>query len=536
MRRKISNLLNSANSVRQATGILVVTAAVSNVLGLVRNTVIAKNIPLGLQDNFWSAFVLPDIIFNVLIFGAISSAFIPLFRGLLVKKNDDTAWQMAGSFLVRMTALVMLLAIILFGAMPNLVQLIFPVISPESMREVVLLSRILLVQTILMGWSYIVGGILNAKQRFVAYSLSPILYNTAIIIGALLAPYSNGHAVTVLIWSVVVGALLHLIIQLPSLFMLGFRWRYLNIRPNEFTQEIIKLMAPRSIALGITSLNTVIFASIARNLMLPGALSTYRLVESFQTAPIAIFANAVAVALFPTLTEHASRQDWPKFSAALVKAIRFIMFTLIPSTMLFIILRAQIIRLYIGLGPSIDWSETIRAINVFGWFAIGILPAGLVAVFSRSFYALKNTVIPMFAAAFTLVFGATTAYFLAVTTGLDATGLAIATTAAAIVQAVMLYIAYIRIVKRHLPEQEITTTAAFTTLASVGMAEAMWLTLKGVDWLYRHTDTLTTRTIIGLFVQTGTAVIIGLLVFAALSSIFLKEEVGWLRSHRKIPR
>lgn len=535
MRRKISQLLNSANSVRQATGILVATAAVSNVLGLVRNTVIAKNIPLGLQDNFWSAFVLPDIIFNVLIFGAISSAFIPLFRGLLVKKDEETAWQMAGSFMVRMTGLVVILAATLFFTMPALAHLIFPSIPAESVGEVILLSRILLVQTILMGWSYIVGGVLNAKQRFVAYSLSPILYNTAIIVGALLAPYSHGHAVTVLIWSVVAGAALHLAIQLPSFFTLGFRWRYLNIRPNEFTHEIIMLMTPRSIALGITSINTVVFAAIARNLMLPGALSIYRLVESFQTAPIAIFANAVAVALFPTLTEHASRQDWKKFSAALVKAIRFILFTLIPSTFLFIILRAQIIRLYIGLGPNVDWSETIRAINVFGWFAIGMLPAGLVSIFARSFYAFKNTLIPMLAAGFTLVFGATTAYFLAVTTSLDATGLAIATTAAAMVQAILLYLAYIRIIRHHLPEQEIATTALWTTVASLGMAEMTWLTLKVVDWLYRHTATaLTTRTIVGLFIQTSLALAVGLLVFIGIASLFLKEELGWLRSRRSI--
>lgn len=534
MRRKISQLLNSANSVRQATGILVVTAAVSNILGLVRNTVIAKNIPLAVQDNFWSAFILPDIIFNVLIFGAISSAFIPLFRGLLVKKDEDTAWQMAGSFFVRMTTLIVVLAIVLFVSMPALTKLIFPVIPAESLQAVILLSRILLLQTILMGWSYIVGGILNAKQRFVAYSLSPILYNTSIIVGALLAPYSNGRAVEILIWSVVVGAALHLIIQIPSLFILGFRWKYLNIRPNEFTREIVLLMAPRSIALGITSLNTVIFAAIARNLMMPGSLSIYRLVESFQTAPIAIFANAIAVALFPTLTEHASRQDWHKFSASLVKAIRFIFFTLIPSTVIFIVLRAQIIRLYIGLGQTTDWAETISAINVFGWFAIGILPTGLIAIFARSFYATKNTVIPMFAAAFTLVFSGTTAYFLAVTTTLNASGLAIATTAGAIVQIIILYLAYIRIVRRPLPEQEITRTALWTMLASLGMGGAMWLTLNFVHWLYQVTaTTLTTRTILGLFIQTGTALVVGIIVFIGIASLFLREEIGWLKQRTK---
>lgn len=535
MRRRIANLLNSANTVRQATGILVATAAVSNVLGLVRNTVIAKNIPLALQDNFWSAFLLPDIIFNVLIFGAISSAFIPLFRGLVVKDDESAAWDMAGSFLVKMTGVVLVLALLLFAFLPQLSHLLFPSISAESTASVVRLSRILLIQTVFMGWSYIVGGILNAKQRFVAYSLSPILYNASIITGALLAPYVNGQAVNVLIWSVVVGAVLHLLIQVPSLFSLGFRWRYLNIRPNEFTKEILVLMAPRSLALGINSLNSILFASIARNLMLPGALSIYKLVESFQTAPIAIFANAVAVALFPTLTEHASKEDWPKFTAALVKAIRFILFTIIPSTVIFIVLRAQIIRLYIGLGSEIGWQETIAAINVFGWFAIGMLPASLVAVFARSFYALRNTIVPMLVAGFTLIFGVTTAYYLAVTTSLDVTGLAIATTAASLVQAILLYLAYIRVVKRSLPEIGMAKTAGWTTFASIGLGGSIWLALKGIDQLYKSINhpALSTHTIIGLFLQTSVALVIGLLVFWVAAKVLLPEEIKWLNKRGK---
>lgn len=531
MRRKIAQLLKTASSVRQAAGILVVTAFASNVLGLVRNTVIAKNIPLAIQDDFWSAFLIPDIIFNVLIFGAISSAFIPLFRGLIVNNKKDDAWELAGNFFAKMSILIVSLAIVLFFFMPQLTNLLFPTLIPSDITLVITLSRILLIQTILMGWSYIVGGILNAKKRFLAYSLSPLLYNASMITGAFLAPYVGPEkAVVVLIWSVVIGALLHLLIQIPSVIAVGFRLRHLNLRPNQLIKEIMILMTPRSISLGIISLNTVLFAAIARNLLEPGALSIYKLVESFQTAPIAIFANAIAVALFPTLSEYAAKQDWQRFSSALIKAFRFVLFTLIPSTVLFIVLRAQIIRLYIGLGSEISWEDTIRAIEVFGWFAVGIVPTGLVAILARTFYALKNTIVPMFVAVFVLVFGVTTAYTLASNTGLDVTGLAIATTVTSLIQFILLYMAYLRVLKKPLPEGEILKTGWHTVLASLFMGSMIWWTLRFVDYIYINTDFgFTTRTIAGLFAQTTIALIVGLLAFILIARMFLKEELGWLK-------
>lgn len=534
MRRRIANLLNTANSLRQATGILVITALASNVLGLVRNTVVARNIPLAAQDDFWTAFVIPDTVFNVLIFGAIGAAFIPLFRGLLVTDKKDDAWELAGSFLARMSLLIVSLAILLFIFMPAVVHLLFAKVTGADSVLVISLSRILLIQTILMGWSYIVGGILNAKKRFLAYSLSPLFYNMAIIVGAFIAPRFGGdQAITVLIWSVVVGALLHLLIQIPSLLAVGWRFRYLNFRPNEYFREIVTLMTPRSIALGITSINAVVFTAIARNLLAPGSLSIYRLVEAFQTAPIAIFANAIAVAFFPTLTEHASKENWTEFGAALERGLRFTLFTLIPSTVIFIVLRAQIIRLYIGLGPNISWPETISAIQAFGWFSIGIVPAGLVSIFARGFYAVKNTILPMLIAIFTLIFGAITAYALSLATTFGASALTIASSAASLVQFIALYIAYVRLVRRPLPERAIVITGLKTAGVSFAMGLAMWLTLQAVHILYTETAITSTRFVTGLFGQTLLAAIVGLSIFWLFARLWLREESDWLLTFRR---
>jgi len=534
MRRKIAQLLNSANSFRQAASILVVTSLASNILGLVRNTVIAKNISLAHQDNFWSAFLLPDIVFNVLIFGAISSAFIPLFRGLLVKKKSKEAWRLAGNFLAKVSVLVVILSAVLFIFIPQLTELIFPNLENSDLAEVILLSRILLIQTILIGWSYVVGGILNSKKRFLAFSMSPLLYNISMIVGAFLAPNYQGREVQVLIWSVVVGAGLHLLIQIPSLFAVGFKLKYINFSKNEFTKEIISLMAPRSISLGIVSINAVIFAAIARNILDPGAFSIYRLVESFQTAPIAIFANAIAVAIFPILTGHAAREDWPKFTESLERALRFVLFTLIPSTVVFIILRAQIIRLYIGLGSLITWEETISAIEVFGWFAIGIVPTGLVAILARSFYAMKNTLIPMLVTLFHLLFAVSAAYALAVSTTFGASALAIGSSAAVLVQFTVLYMAYVHYIKKPLNELKIVKTGLLTALASAGMAGTMWWTLRLMHYLYETSATgISTRVVEGLLLQFTIALAVGTLTFYLLSKLWLKEELSWVKKIKK---
>lgn len=535
MKRGIARLLSSANSVRQATGLLIISALASNILGLVRNTIIARNIPLGLQDNFWSAFLLPDFIFNVLIFGAISSAFIPLFRGLLVEKKEDDAWKLAGSFFGQLTALTAVLSIVLLVAMPWLIHTLFPRLAGTDATSVITLARWLLVQTLLFCWSYLVGGILNAKKRFTAYALSPLLYNISIIIGAIFAPRFGAQAIDALIISVIIGALLHLLIQIPSVIRVGFKLRYISLRGTSYTREALLLMAPRSISLGILSLNGLVMAAIARTLLAPGALSIYRLVEAFQTAPIAIFANAVAVALFPSLTEYAAKQDWPSYAQALEKAFRFILFTMIPATILFIMLRAQIIRLYIGLGQEIDWNETIRAIELFGWFAIGMVPAGLVSILARAFYAFKNTWLPLIAAAVSLVFGAATAFALAANTNLDVSVLGIAATGASLVQFMLLYIAYLRLAKKPLNEAPILNTGWRTTLIGLGMAAVTWLSLRAIDGLYTSIALpgLNTHYVIGLLLQAGFAVLMALIFFWLSARILLPEEWQWVKQYRR---
>ncbi len=535
MRRSISRLLSSANSVRQATGILIISALASNILGLVRNTVIARNIPLIEQDNFWSAFLLPDFVFNVLIFGAISSAFIPLFRGLLVEKKEDEAWKLAGSFFGQLTVITAILSVLLAVFMPNLIHLLFPRLVESDASSVITLARWLLVQTMFFCWSYLIGGVLNAKKRFTAYALSPLLYNISIIAGAVIAPSVNKPAVDVLIISVIIGAFLHLLIQIPSAIKVGFRWRTITWRGTTYSKEALLLMAPRSVSLGILSINGLVMAAIARTLLEPGALSIYRLVEAFQTAPIAIFANAVAVALFPSLTEYAAKEDWPKYALALEKAFRFILFTMIPATILFIMLRAQIIRMYIGLGQEIDWADTIRAIELFGWFAIGMVPAGLVSILARAFYAFKNTWLPLVAAAVSLAFGVATAYALAANTTLDVSTLGIAATASSLVQFMLLYIAYLRLAKKPINELPILNTGWRTTLIGLGMAAVTWMSLRLVDGFYvaLALPGLSTRYVVGLGIQMLFAVVVALLYFWLTARILLPEEWQWLRNYRR---
>lgn len=535
MRRAIARLLNSANSVRQATGILIASALMSNILGLVRNTVIARNIPLGLQDNFWSAFLLPDFVFNVLIFGAISSAFIPLFRGLLVEDKETDAWRLAGSFFGQLTALTAILSILMFIFMPQLIHLIFPRLTVMDAHSVTTLSRWLLVQTLLFCWSYLVGGILNARKRFTAYALAPLLYNLSIIAGAIIAPRFEGRAVDALIGAVIIGALLHLLIQIPSVIRVGFRLKQITIKGTTYSREALLLMAPRSLSLGILSLNGIVMAAIARALLEPGALSIYRLVEAFQTAPIAIFANAVAVALFPSLTEYAAKEDWPRYANALERAFRFILFTMIPSTIIFILLRAQIIRLYIGLGQEISWTETIRAIELFGWFSIGMVPTGLVSILARAFYAFKNTWLPLVAAGISVIFGSATAFALAANSTLDVSALGIAATAASLVQFMLLYIAYLRLAKKPINEGPILLTGLRTLLVSAGMAAGIWGTLHLVDTYYTNLALpgLTTRYVVGLGLQGLVALLIGLAIFWAAAKVLLPEEWRWLRNYRQ---
>lgn len=409
MTDKLRTLLTGKNSIRGATGLLVVTLTISNILGLLRDRFLAGTIPAGELDSYYAAFRLPDLLTNLIVVGAIAVAFLPLFTELRAK-DEQEAWAAANSILRSVVLVLIGGAIILIVGMPYFMPLVVPEFSADKLADTVRLARLLSLTPIFFGVSYLLSGILNSFQRFAVYSLTPLVYNASIIIATLLsARYAVDDRIMVVATGVVFGAIFHMLIQVPLAARLGWRWREAGSLSHPAVTRLRRLMVPRMIGLFGNQLSLIVVTAIASGWT--GAITYYNLANNIQTMPTVIFANSIATAVFPTLSSLAVQKAETEFRAQLAQAIRWVTFLLIPAAAGLILLRIQIVRLILGSG-FFDWTATQVTADVLGWFAVSLVASGLVPILARAFYARQDMKTPMTIALVSSAVTITLAYLL----------------------------------------------------------------------------------------------------------------------------
>lgn len=387
----IKGIFTKEDSLRSATWILVVTLLLSNILGFIRDRFLAQKIPTDLLDTYYAAFRLPDLVFNLLILGAIASAFIPVFSGFLVKKKEEEAFYVANAVLNFALVSLIFALCLLFVLMPFLVSLLVPAFSPEKQILTVKLARILLFSPLFFSISYILGGVLNSFRRFLAYALAPLFYNLSIILATFF--WADRLLVYAPVWGVVLGAFLHLAIQVVPAWKLGFRWRFFLDLKHAAVRKIGLLMLPRSLSLGAQQISLFVFTALASGLG-GGAVAIYNLADNIQTVPTVIIGNSIASSLFPTLSHLAAGSSRSKeFGGLLMKGLRSVLFIVVPAAMGMVLLRAEIVRLILGSG-HFGWEQTLKTSSALGFFAVSLAFSGSLPLLARAFFALKDTKTP----------------------------------------------------------------------------------------------------------------------------------------------
>jgi putative peptidoglycan lipid II flippase len=388
--------LNSSpsSSVASAAFVIAIAGILSRVLGLLRDRILASHFGAGdTLDIYYAAFRVPDLVYNLLILGALSAAFIPVFTGLIAKNEEKEAWELVNVFLT--TALIFLFFVAGVFALfaPQLMRLITPGFSAEKLQDVAALTRIMFLSPIFLGISGIFGGILNSFKRFLIYSLAPIMYNLGIIFGAVFLVKPFGIAG--LAWGVVIGAFLHMALQFPNVKMVGLKYfPHLNFK-NKNLRKVITLMIPRTLGLAVTQINLLVVTIIASTLA-AGSLSIFNFANNLQSFPMGIFAIPFALAVFPILSHHAARDERDIFIHNFSKTFRQILFFIIPASILILVLRAQIVRIVLGAG-KFNWDDTILTFQALGIFAVSLFAQSTIPLLARAFYALHNTRVPFLA-------------------------------------------------------------------------------------------------------------------------------------------
>ncbi|MDP4000070.1 MAG: murein biosynthesis integral membrane protein MurJ [bacterium] len=513
-------------SVGGAAALLGIAYFASRLLALVRDRVLATGFGAGAQlDVYFAAFRIPDFIFNVLIFGAISSAFIPVFAGYLVNNKKETADQVGSVVLTAGTMLLVAVAALAFVFAPQIAPLIAPGFSAAQLTEVTELTRIMLLSPIFFGIGGIFGSVLHSHQRFVAYAVAPLLYNLGIIAGAVVAPELG---LKYLAWGVAAGAFLQMSIQLIAGLRTGFRFRpNFNLRlPG--VRRIFWLMIPTTIGAAILQINFLVETIIA-SLLQAGSLAQFWLATSLSMVPVSVVGAAFATAVFPVLAKAASTQQTSLYVENLVTVIRKILFVVIPASIAIMLLRAQIVRLIYGAG-NFDFEDTRYVTSILGILAVSLFAQSLIPLLSKAFYAIRNTRTPVAIAGVAMLVNVAIAvpasYYLGVI------GLALAFSFASIIQLALLFF-FLSGKVPAIEDRSMLSAITRITFASLAAGAAIYGTLYGVAYLIE--DIQSTQTVAFFTIQTVLASLVGAGVYLMLTTAMKLPEARLLLVRARHP-
>lgn len=359
-------------------------------MGILRDRIFAHNFGASdVLDTYYAAFHIPDLIYNLLIVGAIAAGFIPVFTELLVK-NKEEAWKVASGIITILGTVLLAASAIIFVFAPDIIKILVPGFNPEKIEQTATLTRIMLASPFLLGVSSILGSMLQSFKSFLVYSITPIMYNLGIIFGAtMLVPHFGANG---LAYGVVIGAVLHLIIQIPALLHYNFRFRPTFNWKNTHVRKIIYLVVPRTLGLAASQINLVVTTMIASTIG-SGSISVFNFANNLQYFPIGIVGVSFAVAAFPTLSSLKAQGKDQELKNTFASTTKQILFLIIPFTILFIMLRAQIVRVLLGTG-AFDWEATILTANTLAFFSFSLFAQSLVLLVVRIFYVYHDTITP----------------------------------------------------------------------------------------------------------------------------------------------
>lgn len=507
----VKNLLtliySRQTSILSAASIIMATMMLSKVLGLVRDRLLAHVFSLDKIDIFWAAFRLPDLIFQIIILGALSVAFIPVFTEHLENKGKEDAFEMARSVLgVFLLIFILATILIFFLAEPIIANFISPGFTPERQMQVVELTRIILFgQTILVLGSFFIG-ILQSLQRFIVPALAPIFYNLGIILGIVFL--SKEFGIAGVAFGVVIGACLHVAVQLPLIWSMGFRFKFSLNFLNSGVKEIVRLMSVRTFGLAAEQINETVGLALA-SLSAIGSVTYLTFAQHLQVVPIGLFGATLAQAALPILSSERARGKIEEFKITILTTLHQILFLTLPAAAILIVLRVPVVRLIFG-ASQFNWQATTLTGATLAFLAVGLSAQAISLLLVRGFYALKDTKTPVLVSFAVVLLNIGLSVYFIVVLKLDVWSIGLANSISAILSAALLFwTLHFKVGKFDL--NKILTPLLKMIMATIIMGVALYVPIKLLDQVIFDT----TRTI-NLLVLTGISSVFALSVYIIL--------------------
>tara|TARA_Y100001970_G_scaffold132492_1_gene163471 strand:+ start:24118 stop:25692 length:1575 start_codon:yes stop_codon:yes gene_type:complete len=368
--------------------------------GIIKTIVIANQFGTSPEiAAYWVAFRIPDLLFNLLAGATLSAAFIPIFNKVVNKEGDRAGWELSSSIINILTLVTLIFCIVAFIFTAFFINIIAPGLNQEINELAIDLTRIMLASPIFFCISGMSTGILNGKNHFIAPAIAPTIYNISIIFGAMYLSSSSG--VQGLAFSVVIGSIGHLLVQLFVLRGLGMEWSPSFNFKSKNVKEVITLALPRTIGLAANQINLIIFILFASKISEEN-INAFNYAHMFIMLPVALIGMSVSIAIFPKISSLFILKKFKEFHEYSEKTINLIIFLSIPA-MIGILSLAQPMTKLIFEHGQFDPNSTILVKNIVILFTPIIFAFSLTEIFSRIYYAAMDTKTPVVATVISVI-------------------------------------------------------------------------------------------------------------------------------------
>jgi putative peptidoglycan lipid II flippase len=517
VKRGITAIASKQTSIFTAASFIILTTIFSQILGILKYRLLVSlfgaSPELGV---LFAAFRIPDFIFQVVIAGALSSSFIPIFTDFISKNKKEEGFRFSSSLITLGLAFYIFVSAIIIVFSYQLSSLVAPGFSESELRLMSNLMIIIQLAQVFFILGTVFTAMLQSFQHFVIPGLATAFYNFGIILGLIIFSHFLGFGIYGATVGVLLGSILFFLIQLPLLSVTGFKFSPTPVFVPEIGR-LFRLMVPRSMTLIISqvaALANVFFASFisARSLVI------FDLAQTLAMAPVLLLGQSIAQASFPAMSLKS--KDRKEFLSILVSSLNQILYLTLPISMLLIVLRIPLVRLFYGTG-RFDWAATVETGLTLAYFATAITANALIALLSRAFYAMKDSKTPMVVTLISVVVNIALSYYLVLVNSLPIYFLAFSFSVSSVLGVILM--GFFLNKKISLPKIEITITAAKIIISTIVMGVALYVPIKLLDQLVIDT----TRTI-GLIMLTGIAGAAGIVSYIFFTWLFDIKEAYYV--------
>lgn len=513
-----------------AAGVLALMMFLSRVVGLLRDRLLSTYFGPDELGVYFAAFRIPNIIFELLVMGALTAAFIPVYSKFIAKEREADAWRLATTLINISVCVLFIISIPLYILSPLVSRLLAPGFTDQQLSVMTAFSRfILLFQVAPLLIGNVFTGILQSHSLFIVPAVAPVLYNIGIIIGIVL--FSSVWGLWGPVVGVAIGAVLFLIVQIPLIFRLGYRYSG-EVNPNApGVREVARLTGPRMFGLAVSQIDITADLILA-SLLGARMVTVFSFAQHLQQVPIGLFGTTIAQAALPFLSQLAAKEKKEEFIETVQKSMHQILFWVLPASVLFAVLRIPVARLVFGTS-RFDWSATVDTSLTLSAFSVSLFAQALIHLLARGFYALYDSKTPVSVGVVTVLLNALLSTLFILVFHLPVWSLGLSTSIASVIHAGTL----VYLLDKKIPgviSRKLFVPIINMGVATLGTGVSLWIPLKLLDQLVFDT----TRTF-GLILLTGISASAGMTTYFFLSWVLgvtqvqavfrLTQKIGALR-------